>query len=250
MDKQPLELLLGEGLSVERIAKRFGKDPSTVSYWMNKHGLVSPYREKHAAKGGIERERLEGLVNAGMTIAEIATEVGLSKGTARHWLRRYGLRTQNGRGRRRHGGAPAARAVRAARAAGQLTVVMPCARHGETEFVLEDRGYYRCKRCRVDAVVRHRRKIKARLVEEAGGRCCVCGYDRYVGALQFHHVDPDDKLYEVSQYGVTLSVEAARAEATKCVLLCANCHAEVETGATRLPARVRLRPLGPMHHKP
>ena len=64
MDKESLELLLEQGLSVERIAKRFGKDPSTISYWMNKHGLVSPYREKHAAKGGIDRKGLEALIAA------------------------------------------------------------------------------------------------------------------------------------------------------------------------------------------
>src|SRR5205085_12568528 len=94
MEKQSLEALLAQGESIERIAKRFGKDPSTVSYWMRKHGLKSPYAEKHAAKGGIERERLEELVNAGLSIAEIASAVGRSKATVRHWLRRYELRTR------------------------------------------------------------------------------------------------------------------------------------------------------------
>lgn len=23
-----------------------------------------------------------------------------------------------------------------------------------------------------------------------GGKCQICGYDRYVGALEFHHLDP------------------------------------------------------------
>ena len=86
MDKQSLERLLGQGESVERIAARFGKDPSTISYWMKKYGLTSPYAEKHAVEGGIERERLEGLVEAGLSIAEIATAVGRSKATVRHWL--------------------------------------------------------------------------------------------------------------------------------------------------------------------
>ena len=66
MDKESLRRLLGQGLSVERIPKRFGKDPSTVSYQMRKHGLEAPNREKHAAKGGIGRERLEALADAGM----------------------------------------------------------------------------------------------------------------------------------------------------------------------------------------
>ena len=232
MDKQSLELLVGQGLSIERIAKRFGKDPSTISYWMKKHGLVSPYRDKHAAKGGIEREELEALVEAGMTIAEIAAEVGLSKATVRHWLRRYGLRTKNGVGTRRPGVASAARE------AGQLHCVMDCPRHGKTNFILEGRGHYRCKRCRVESVVRHRRKVKAQLVAEAGGCCFICGYDRYIGALEFHHMDPSEKLHEVSSYGVTLSLDAARTEAAKCVLLCSNCHAEVERGLTALPATV------------
>ena len=78
MDKESLRSLLAEGLSVERIAKRFGKHPSTVSYWMAKHGLEAPWREKHAPKGGVDRAQLEALVDTGKTIAEIAGVLGLS----------------------------------------------------------------------------------------------------------------------------------------------------------------------------
>ena len=229
MDKQSLELLLGQGLSVERIAKRFGKDPSTISYWMKKHGLVSPYREMHAAKGGIDRERLEALVADRMTIAEIAQDLERSKGTVRHWMLRYGLRTQNARGRR------ARVAARKSKELGFLTVTMTCARHGETEFLLEGRGYYRCKRCRSEAVVRHRQKVKTTLIAEAGGRCVICGYARNARALQFHHLDPSEKRLGLSSQGVTYSLEALRDEARKCVLLCANCHAEVEDGESSIP---------------
>jgi transposase-like protein len=230
LDKQSLQLALDQGLSIERIAKRFGRDPSTVSYWMKKHGLASPYREKHAARGAVDRDQLEQMAEAGMTIAEMAKEVGRSKATVRHWLRRYELRTQHSRGRR------PLEVARAARDAGLHTTVMTCSRHGDTQC--EGRGHCRCKRCRAEAVVRHRRKVKARLVEEAGGRCCLCGYDRCAGALEFHHLDPGDKLYEVSKYGVTISLQAARTEAAKCVLLCSNCHAEVERGFADLPATV------------
>ena len=93
MDKDSLTALLAQGLSVEKIGKRFGKHPSTVSYWMDKYGLAAPNREKHASKGGIERERLEELVGAGNTVAAIADNLGLSMGTVRLWLRRYGLQT-------------------------------------------------------------------------------------------------------------------------------------------------------------
>jgi transposase len=231
MDKQALELLLGQGLSIERIAKRFRKDSSTVSYWVKKHGLESPYAEKHAAKGGIGQERLEELIGAGMTIAEIGAELGLSKATVRYWLRRYGLRTQNAIGRR---------AERAAslKEGGLATVRMTCIRHGDTEFCLEGRGYYRCKRCRSEAVTRRRRRVKEILVAEAGGACALCGYDRCAAALEFHHLDPEAKRMHISAYGNGLSVKTLRAEAKKCVLVCGNCHAEIERGFSAAPARV------------
>jgi transposase len=222
MDKQSIELLLGQGESVERIAKRFGKDPSTVSYWMKKYGLTSPYARKYAARGGIEREGLERLVEAGLSIAEIALAVGRSKATVRHWLRRYELKTRGGR-------------RRAAKEAGLLTIEMTCSRHGQTTFLLEPRGSYRCKRCRAENVIRHRRKLKATLVAEAGGSCVLCRYDRNLRALQFHHRDPSLKRIDVSGRGVTYSIDTLRAEAEKCVLLCGNCHVEVEAGTAELP---------------
>jgi hypothetical protein len=79
-------------------------------------------------------------------------------------------------------------------------------------------------------VTARRRRVKRALVEEAGGRCVLCGYDRFPGALQFHHVDPATKSFALSVQGVARSLEKARAEAAKCVLICANCHAEVEGG--------------------
>lgn len=58
----------------------------------------------------------------------------------------------------------------------------------------------------------------------------LCGYDRCVGALHFHHLDPREKRFQLSFAGLTRSIDAMRAEARKCVLLCSNCHAEVEAG--------------------
>jgi transposase len=231
MDRDPLTALLAQGLSVEKIGKRFGKHPSTVSYWMDKYGLAAPNREKHAAKGGVERERLEGLVEAGMTIAEIAEEVGLSKTAVRHWLRRHGLKTRNKVGPRLGQAAPRAKE------AGELHLVAECMTHGQTTYVLEGRGYYRCKRCRSEQIARHRRRLKETLVAEAGGCCLVCGYDRCVSALAFHHLDPSSKRLGISAGGLTLSLDTVRAETAKCVLLCSNCHAEVESGVLLVPVK-------------
>lgn len=71
-------------------------------------------------------------------------------------------------------------------------------------------------------------------MREAGGRCVICGYDRHIGALHFHHLDPDQKSFSIAHGGITRSLARAREEVKKCVLLCANCHAEVEAGYATL----------------
>jgi hypothetical protein len=79
-------------------------------------------------------------------------------------------------------------------------------------------------------VAQRRRRIKEILVREAGGCCLICGFAQYIGALQFHHLDPATKAFSLGREGVTRSLAKAREEARKCVLLCANCHAMVEAG--------------------
>lgn len=75
-----------------------------------------------------------------------------------------------------------------------------------------------------------RRRMKRRLVAEAGGKCRLCGYDACMAALEFHHLDPSAKSFPLSRRGITRSFAELQAEAAKCILLCANCHAEVEAG--------------------
>jgi hypothetical protein len=83
-------------------------------------------------------------------------------------------------------------------------------------------------------VSRRRRKVKEILVREAGGACRICGYARSMRALHFHHLDASQKRLEINARGQALSLETLRAEARKCVLLCSNCHAEVEDGRANI----------------
>jgi transposase len=209
-------------MSLAQIGRLESRHESTIAYWAARHGLVPAHRERHVARGPLSRELLAELVESGASIAEIATAVGRSKTTVRHWLRRFELKTSNAVGR------PRAEASRLARQTGAQVVEMDCPRHGRTPHVIDGRTYYRCRRCRAEAVSRRRRKVKALLVAEAGGCCRMCGYGANVQALQFHHRDPSTKLFALNARGVSLSLDVLRAEASKCDLLCANCHAEVE----------------------
>ena len=111
--------------------------------------------------------------------------------------------------------------------------VRECNKHGLTEFAYYSTGSgrrrWRCKRCAGEAVTRRKHAIRRLLVAEAGGCCAVCGYDREIINLVFHHVDAAQKSFALSM-ATTKSLAAYRAEAEKCVLVCANCHGEIETG--------------------
>jgi hypothetical protein len=67
-----------------------------------------------------------------------------------------------------------------------------------------------------------------------GGKCRVCGYKKYVGALDFHHINPNLKSFALSVKGLCYSWDKILEEARKCVVLCKNCHAEVENKIVEL----------------
>src|SRR3954451_15183619 len=94
MDRDSLALMLALGLSLAEIGRRFGRDESTVGYWVKKHGLTAVNAQKHAARGGLSRETLAGVVGEGLSARPVAALLGCSQATVRYWLRRWNLRTQ------------------------------------------------------------------------------------------------------------------------------------------------------------
>ena len=143
---------------------------------------------------------LRELVEQDLTVRQIAERVDRSPTTVRYWLRLHGLETT--------------RAARRSRAVGEDDLVRVCHRHGPTRHLLRPEGGYRCTRCTSDGVTRWRRATKRRLV-----------------------LDPSQKRFSLSLKGVARAADELRKEAQKCVVVCANCHAEVEAGVTALPPR-------------
>lgn len=110
------------------------------------------------------------------------------------------------------------------------TIIKECHKHGDTEHALRSDKRYRCKKCAVEAVQRRRNKIKQKAVDHLGGSCENCGYDNYLGALEFHHKDPNEKDFAIAEKGLTRSWELIKSEIEKCILLCSNCHREIHAG--------------------
>ena len=76
-----------------------------------------------------------------------------------------------------------------------------------------------------------RRKTKARIIEAMGGKCVSCDYNRYQEVFDLHHLNPLKKNFSFGSIRANPKAWSTIViELRKCVLLCANCHREVEAG--------------------
>ena len=77
-------------------------------------------------------------------------------------------------------------------------------------------------------VFRRRKALKQKAVDYKGGKCMLCGYDRCLDALSFHHAG--DKEFGIGSKGYTRAWAKVQAELNECILVCSNCHAEIHAG--------------------
>lgn len=69
---------------------------------------------------------------------------------------------------------------------------------------------------------------KLELIALLGGKCCRCGYDKNIAALEFHHEDPEKKEFQLdARHLSNTSMTRILEEAKKCILVCSNCHKEI-----------------------
>ena len=82
-----------------------------------------------------------------------------------------------------------------------------------------------CYNCMPEGTQLTRSKFLNLIRIKKGGKCQRCGYDTYLGCLDFHHIDPNIKEIGLGDGNFTL--KTAIKEANKCILLCSNCHREL-----------------------
>lgn len=158
-------------------------------------------------------------------LREIATETGKSLGSVRHWVKKYGLVVKNGVGARPRpfpGHCPRCEEVK------------------EPSFFYHRKNGKRlpyCISCTKEQTLERQRAFKKEAVEYKGGKCVLCGYDRYQGALEFHHLEPEHKDFHLSQRRNWKFTAEVRQELDKCVCVCANCHREAHAGLSA-PGRI------------
>lgn len=98
-----------------------------------------------------------------------------------------------------------------------------CGIKGKTNFYKNAK--YQCKKCWNKRTYQSGKSKIDKLKLDRGGKCEKCGYNKYLGALEWHHLDPNVKEYAIGKRR-GLKPETLQKEIEKCSLLCANCHAE------------------------
>mgnify|MGYP006449672903 CR=1 FL=1 len=113
-----------------------------------------------------------------------------------------------------------------------MTTIVKCEQCGR-EYVPDRKKGHRGTLCNSCVVNTRRASVKEKAVSYKGGACAICGYDRCARALGFHHKDPAKKDFPLGA-NYTRSWDKLKVELDKCILLCANCHAEVHDGMVEL----------------
>lgn len=93
--------------------------------------------------------------------------------------------------------------------------------------------HYYCKKCLNKKSLERKRELKRRAVNYKGGKCIKCGYNNYIGSLDFHHLDSRKKNFSIGDFK-TYDWEQIKKEIDKCILLCRNCHGEFHGGIITL----------------
>ena len=155
----------------------------------------------------MEKEALINHLSQGKSIRKISKDTGKSVGSIRYWLKKYELIPANRPYNRKY--------------------------HDEHDKELK-RIYHNqsTTRCNRKRAIERKQEILNTLFD---GGCCLCGYNKCLQAIEFHHINPKLKSFSLDIRKLRqVTYEAVLEEAKKCVALCANCHREVHHGAASL----------------
>ncbi len=151
----------------------------------------------------MEKHLLEKMVGNGLSGNAIAKQTGKSLTTVWYWLRKHELTTKK---------------------------VYSCrfCRDPDPTHYFAGR-FSECRKCRQKDQNKSNRKKKFLLVQYKGGRCEVCGYNRCMAALDFHHIEPTQKDPDWKKMR-KWALERIKKEIDQCSLVCRNCHSEIHYG--------------------
>lgn len=75
-----------------------------------------------------------------------------------------------------------------------------------------------------------RKRKTAKIQSVTGKSCWICGYSSCWQAMDFHHIDPSTKLFNITTLELQFTWDRVIKEVKKCALLCCRCHREAHAG--------------------
>ena len=166
------------------------------------------------------KELLIEMIGKGMSLNQIGKETGKSLTTVRYWAKKHQIEFPNKPfkeiGKKDYG---------------EYRFCPRCKKNCIiTEFYnrrgKEHSSVY-CKICTNLQTIERQRNIKKLMVDYKGGKCQKCGYNKYIGALEFHHLNPEEKDFNLSELKIHSFNQVIIDELDKCILVCSNCHREI-----------------------
>ena len=156
----------------------------------------------------MDKTTLQKYIDLNYSQRKIAEIENKSQGTVKHWLNKYNLKTN----------------------LKQFNASDYNCKCGETNpEKFYGHSKQTCSKCHNLRTIKTGKNNRLFAVEFLGGKCRVCEYDKYIGSLDIHHLDPNIKDKDFKNMRGWCK-ERILNEIKNCVLLCRNCHAEVHAG--------------------
>lgn len=214
------------GLTINEIVNKLGCAKSTVSYHINNENLGGNVNN---FLFGITQEIIEKITSLRMdlkTYPEICKEVNISEDKLKKICRKYNLNKSANTLKKHLDSKEVIEYYNVVKSLRLTAKHFNTSRDTLRKIITVDILHVRKKEItKAQSVVEWRKRKKNELVEYKGGKCERCGYSKSVGALHFHHRNPNTKDFAIG--AKSYSIERLKKEADKCILLCSNCHIEV-----------------------
>lgn len=167
----------------------------------------------------MEKEIIQSHIKNGLSLNQIAKKTNKSLTTIRYWAKKHNLKSKFETFLNQE-----------KKEYGKFRFCPRCKKQVLTKNFYSRRGKENssvyCKVCTNEQTTERQKEFKLKCVEYKGGKCQMCGYEKCVAALEFHHTNPSEKDFNISHLKSYTFNEVVKKELDKCILLCACCHRE------------------------
>jgi phage FluMu protein Com len=174
------------------------------------------------------KEELETLISEGLSVSQIAKKLNHPYTTIPHWIKKWNL-SPSKFGYTFRDGKEFKKCPRCKEIKEVNNKNFPIRKRYaklRKRCGFERRSISECRECNRKRTFERNNQFKQKCVEYKGGKCTVCGYEKCLSALDFHHRNPNEKDFEIGDMRHK-PWELIKTELDKCNCVCRNCHAEI-----------------------